>query len=229
MRRCLRAHFRFHETRSWNAIEQRRSAIISEGKLSTTRRFRKRVPPRRRSERFDCWNVTVTLPPVSSSPFRSSSCLSSIIERISKDSRLPLSFRRNTMETVIEFVNCVRDPLGYKSRYAICFLTGTLNDLKAYLAWGGFIPWASRSFSNCRILILAMSNSCFTFHRCVSHIGSLHLWYLRISCASYTAPRNVNDFPILFETDAIVMIIKVVQICDLYWYKKLWFITWYEL
>lgn len=129
---------------SRDAIEQRRSAIISEGKLSTTRRFRKRVPPRRRSERFDCWNVTVTLPPVSSSPFRSSSCLSSIIERISKDSRLPLSFRRNTVETVkdrrIEIVNCVRDPLGYKSRYAICFLTGTLNDLKAYLAWGGFIP-----------------------------------------------------------------------------------------
>lgn len=69
----------------------------------------------------------------------------------------------------------------------------------SYLAWDGLIPWASRSFSSCRILSRAMSNSCLTFHRWVSQIGSLHLWCLRISWASKTAPRKVRDFPMLWK------------------------------
>uniref|UniRef100_A0AAG5DVB4 Uncharacterized protein n=1 Tax=Anopheles atroparvus TaxID=41427 RepID=A0AAG5DVB4_ANOAO len=47
-----------------------------------------------------------------------------------------------------------------------------------------------------------MSSSCFTFHRCVSQIGSVQRCRRRISVASYTAPRNVSDLPMLSEMRA---------------------------
>lgn len=65
----------------------------------------------------------------------------------------------------------------------------------AYFNCGGFNPCFSIDFSNCCTRKRAMSNSCFTFHRCVSQMGSLHRWCRSISCASKTAPLNVNDFP----------------------------------
>lgn len=65
-----------------------------------------------------------------------------------------------------------------------------------YLFGGGLIPCDSNSFSSCFTLICDMSNSCFTFQRWVSQMGSLHLWCFRISCASKTAPLKVRLFPI---------------------------------
>ena len=53
--------------------------------------------------------------------------------------------------------------------------------------------WASKLF----IFILAMSNSCFTFHKWVSHIGSLQRCVFSNSLASKAAPRKVKDFPTL--------------------------------
>lgn len=63
-------------------------------------------------------------------------------------------------------------------------------------AGGALMPCASSSFSSCLHLIVERSNSLLTFHKWVSHIGSLHLWFLRKSWASYTAPRKVKLFPI---------------------------------
>lgn len=65
-----------------------------------------------------------------------------------------------------------------------------------HLICGGLIPCESIVFSNCLVRNLAISNSCFTFHKCVSHNGSRQRCFLSASWASKTAPRNVSDFPI---------------------------------
>lgn len=66
---------------------------------------------------------------------------------------------------------------------------------QSHFSCGGLIPFRSIERSSCCTRSLAMSSSCFTFHRCVSQIGSLQRWWRSISCASNTAPLNVNDLP----------------------------------
>jgi hypothetical protein len=83
---------------------------------------------------------------------------------------------------------------SYVKSYDIFF---TVHSLQLTHLLLGLIPWASSSLCSCRIFMRARSNSCFTFHRCVSQIGSRQRWYFRMSWASNTAPRQVSDLPIL--------------------------------
>ena len=59
------------------------------------------------------------------------------------------------------------------------------------------MPWVTICVSRSTILNLAMSNSCFTRQRCVSHMGSPQRPELNVSCASFTISCILMDLPIL--------------------------------
>lgn len=82
-----------------------------------------------------------------------------------------------------------------ESQLILIIQSSKSRNIFTYFKFCDLMPFASKAFSSCRTFNLAMSNSWRTFHRWVSHIGSVHRWFFIISCASYTAPLNVNDFP----------------------------------